>query len=403
MGNKLLIINDFPLIGGAESVVLQVCRYLTEIGNSDGWSLCGMTSRDGPLAEAMGKIGELPLAFIDIQGLKMHWLSLNAWSGVLRAIRAWIEKEHPDVILCNSIWSAIVTERAVRNDISIVCAVHAAIAPKRLMKRIGFNLAGALLVRGIRHWITVSDHLSAEIRRLGIKENRISIIPNGVRIPPFAPVNRTGPFRHRYGISPDGIVAVTIGRLDPGKGQHVLIETIQSLVEDGLDLYLVITGEEYAGSGSEPVYTRILRKMIAANGLQARIVLTGFVDDTDQILQESDIMVSASGEESFGLAVLEGMAAGRPVVVSNVDGHRRLVSDGVSGYLVEWGDVSGFCDAIRRLVLDPTQRVRMGEQARQSALAYDLDATLSRWKNCLQMVAGDGRNDNRRHRSGVDS
>lgn len=395
MSNRLLIINDFPLIGGAELVLLQLCRrLLLETGqrtvrqpDSDGirrsLEFRVVTSGEGTFSNAVNRLGIAQIYFIDIQNLKQHWLSIPAWRRIRHQFRILCAEFQPDAILCNSLWSAVVVSRITPRSMPVLCAVHAAVAPKRQLKRMVFVSAGSFLVRRVNRWITVSEELACQMRSLGIRPDRIDIIPNGVPIPESTAVKRDGGFRRRHRIPPDGIVALVSGRIDPGKGQHVLIDAFQRLIAEDLDLYLVITGEEAVPAGGSAAYTRILQKMILANDLTGRIFLTGFVPDPAPLMMEADMVVSASREESFGLAVLEGMAAGRPVVASNVDGHRRLISDGVNGLLTGADDVDGYCNAVRKIATDSGYAKTLAEAARKTAMHYNLDDTMNCWTECI--------------------
>lgn len=414
MSNRLLIVNDFPLIGGAEQVLLQLCRRLlleNELrtirqpdsdGNRRSLEFRVVTSRKDAFSNAVNRLGDMPIHFIDIQTLKQRWLSIPAWRRIRHELEMLCTEFPPDAILCNSLWSAVVVSRITPRSMPVLCAVHAAIAPKRWLKRMVFISAGSFLVRRLAGWITVSEELACQVRSLGIRPDRIDIIPNGVPIPESTAITRDGAFRTQHRISTDGIVALASGRIDPGKGQHILIEAFQRLITEGLDVYLVITGEEAVPAGGSAAYTRILQKMILANDLTGRIFLTGFVPGPAPLLMEADLVVSASREESFGLAVLEGMAAGRPVVASNVDGHRRLIADGVNGLLAGADDVDSYCNAVRKIATDSGYAKTLAEAARKTAMQYNLDDTMNCWMESIRQVikrqSGTG---NRPTRSGV--
>jgi glycosyltransferase involved in cell wall biosynthesis len=110
-----------------------------------------------------------------------------------------------------------------------------------------------------------------------------------------------------------------------------------------------------------------MEERVAALGLSARFRFLGFRSDAPKIVQAFDIVAAPSHVEPLGLAALEGMAAGRPVVGSRVGGIPETVVDGETGYLVPPSDPLALADAIGRLVHEPALRSTMSAAARQRA------------------------------------
>ncbi|MCL6642775.1 MAG: glycosyltransferase [Candidatus Bipolaricaulota bacterium] len=99
----------------------------------------------------------------------------------------------------------------------------------------------------------------------------------------------------------------------------------------------------------------------------------GFRKDVPQLLHATDIFVLPSKREGLPRSIMEAMAAGKPVVATDVRGSRDLVENGVTGILVKLGDVVGLAQAILQLIHDPELRLRMGEAGREKIQAYSLD------------------------------
>ncbi len=400
MTNRILavVINDFPHIGGAEQVILNVCRHIVTDPRYKTVTLRVITSGPGAFDTAVSRITGTHADYVDLRSLKSNWFKPAARRHIIESVRIIIEKhrqtsDEPVIILCNSLWSAVVVNGlAGKIEIPVICAVHADIAPKRMFKRALFDLTGRFIVRNISGWITVSDSLSKQLQTIGVPDNRIRVIPNGVDLPALFQVDKNGQWRAGFNIPSNAVVILTAGRLAPDKGQHVVLESVKALLSEGLNIYLLITGTEDAGHSSSQTaeltesesavsgaYTRILQKMIQAESLQKRIILTGFVDDIHTVLNESDIVVSASRQESFGLSVLEAMAFARPVVVSDIGGHKRLVTDGVNGFRIDPDDITGFTTALRRLIKNADLRGAMGHAGRRIAENYDNNVTMNQW------------------------
>ena len=101
--------------------------------------------------------------------------------------------------------------------------------------------------------------------------------------------------------------------------------------------------------------------------LGSRFLFTGWRSDVPLVMPALDVFVSASDGEPFGRAIVEAMAAGVPVIVTDSGGKAEIVEDGVSGVLVPQGDVAALAEAMGSLMRDPQRRERMGEAARERA------------------------------------
>lgn len=182
------------------------------------------------------------------------------------------------------------------------------------------------IVRRARAVICVSEALAEAARRCGGRDVRT--IPNGVRLPV------------ELGDEAEPAEVLFAGRLSPEKGIPELVAATE-----GLNLVV-------AGDGP-------LRHLVPD--------ALGFVphDELERLYARAAVVVLPSHREGLPLCVLEAMAHGRPVVASAVGGIPELVEDGVTGYLVEPGDVAGLRAAIERLLADPALRRRMGRAARE--------------------------------------
>ena len=116
-----------------------------------------------------------------------------------------------------------------------------------------------------------------------------------------------------------------------------------------------------------------MRRFVRANGL-GDVLFAGRVDDVDKarFYKTADIFCAPStGQESFGIVLLEAMAAGLPVVASDIHGYKRVVQRNVTGLLVEPKDPDALAGAIERLICEPALRQRLGEAGARRAPEYD--------------------------------
>jgi len=172
-----------------------------------------------------------------------------------------------------------------------------------------------------------------------------AIVPNGMDLAPFIAVSQR-PRRHR-----DPTV-VFVNRLDPRKGFAVMVEAFAVAAAQVPALRLVVAGE-----GPE-----IRAVQLLAPALRARVELLGTVAHAEipGVLAGGDIFVApAIGSESFGLVLLEAMAAGTPIVASRIDGYSDVARDGVEAALVEPGDAAALGRRIVQVLQDAPLRERL--------------------------------------------
>jgi glycosyltransferase involved in cell wall biosynthesis len=151
----------------------------------------------------------------------------------------------------------------------------------------------------------------------------------------------------------------TACRLEPVKGIPTLLKAIALVAKKHSSVRLVIAGE-----GS---WRNRLEEEAAQLGVQDKVSFLGWQDDVATLLGSWSIFVLPSLDEGFGVAVLEAMASGLPVVASDVGGLRELVQDGQTGFLVPPNDVNQLADKLLFLLDDPDLRMRMGIAARSRA------------------------------------
>jgi glycosyltransferase involved in cell wall biosynthesis len=159
-------------------------------------------------------------------------------------------------------------------------------------------------------------------------------------------------------IPADRIVVGIVGRLQPWKNQHQLLEAVALLRSEGLPIHaLVVGGSAY---GLSPEYAEQIRTRVASADLAGAVTMTGHVPDARRLIPAADIHVNASEGEPFGIVLIEAMAAGLPVVAVNRGGPAEIIEHERSGLLVGTSDPQDLATALRRLVNDVELRRRLG-------------------------------------------
>jgi glycosyltransferase involved in cell wall biosynthesis len=205
--------------------------------------------------------------------------------------------------------------------------------------------------------IGCSSRAAAERQSRVAPRRRVFVVHPGVMSPSL-----NGTLQREPSADNDVVVGL-IGRVQPWKGQDRLLRAIALLRQRGLPVRgLLVGGDAW---GLSPRYTRDVRALVDELGLHHAVTLTGQVDDVWPHMLATDIVVSASQGEPFGIALVEAMAAGRPVVAPAGAGPGEIVVDGETGLLVADASPDALAAGIERLVRDAALRRRLGTQARR--------------------------------------
>ncbi|MDQ6945561.1 MAG: glycosyltransferase family 4 protein [Actinomycetota bacterium] len=161
-----------------------------------------------------------------------------------------------------------------------------------------------------------------------------------------------------------------VGRLDPWKGQHVFLDAFARAFPDGDEQAVVVGAPIFASDG----YEEALRLQVAALGLTGRVDFRGFRQDPEDELRRLDILVHASTiPEPFGQVVIEGLAAGLPVVAADAGGPAEVIEHGTNGLLYPPGDTEALARALKLLASNRPLRERLGSAGEIEALHFTPD------------------------------
>lgn len=192
--------------------------------------------------------------------------------------------------------------------------------------------------------------------------------------------NRRKELRKEFGFNNRDIVILTVAELNANKNHKQVIDSLENLQNYDNIYYLVVGVGEYES---------YLREYIHDKGLDNKVKLLGFRRDIPELLCISDIVALTSMREGLPRCIMEAMAAGKPLIATNIRGNRDLVKNGVNGYLVPINDVSATVEAIKKLVQDKELRTKMGNEGRKIIKDYSIDKVLkemdeiySRYVNC---------------------
>lgn len=229
-----------------------------------------------------------------------------------------------------------------------------------------FGPAGDLAVRLVERTlarvtdriVTISARQKHDIcERFGVaRPDQVDVIELGLDLDDLLVLGADGRLREALGLTDEAVVFTYAGRLVPIKDLPTLIRAFAVVATRVPQAHLVIAGD---GGLRQP-----LEALAASLGLTNRVTFTGWRRDLDVLYAGTDVGVLSSINEGTPVALIEAMAAGRPVVATAVGGVEDIVAHERTGLVVSPGNVAALADAMERLALDPARRKRMGAAAR---------------------------------------
>ena len=325
---------------GGEVCLVNLARGLAARGHD----VTGIVRPDGRLASALSGHGlarcELPL---------VDWYEPVS----IARLGAWLRRERIDIVHTHTprdwfIAAAATLGGPARN-----------VATRHLLMPVAHPSLKRSFLRRLSAMIAVSAAVrrGVETSRL-VAPDRLVTVPNGVALP--EPSDRLGPLRAAQRLGPDDLVVGCVARLSPEKGLADLLRAAALLLPRWPRLVVLVVGD--APIGSE--HPEELRRLATELGLASAVRFCGYLPDAGRLCAEFDIQVVCSRAEPCGLATLEAMAQGRPIVATASGGSPELMDDGVEGFLVPPQDPARLAGRLECLLDSPGLRREMGRRGR---------------------------------------
>ena len=339
----------YPLPGGVNAHVQELYENLVARGHD----VRIISSTHGPQRASEGDIIRRGYGWSVPTNGAVGTLTVSHRYGQL--VQEMLDREQFDLIHYHEPFVPFLSLQVLRHSTSVNVATFHAYSGwspsyefgKRMMARFAGRLHGRIAVSAAaRHFI--NRYFPGEYK----------VIPNGVDLRDYRDVTPFARWR-------DGTHNILfIGRFESRKGLMYLLKAYRTLRRDGYGCRLLLVGV-----GPQE---RDARRYIATRRLQG-VEFLGRVSDADKAraFATADVFVSpATGQESFGIVLLEAMAAGRAIVCSDIHGYKGVVRRGEQALLVPPKDSVALAGAIGQLLRDPALRTRMGESGRQRAVQF---------------------------------
>ena len=367
---RVLFVNHTGTPGGAEIAMLNLIRHL----DPAKIKASVVFGADGPVVEQMRQVADtyvlsLPIAVggakKDAMGLAsvLRLQAMFLAIGYIWRLARFIRRNNPDFIHTNSLKahllggfaSLLARKRVVWHLRNSVDRDYLSSSTVRVMFR--------FMARRIPEFVitcsaATMQSLSDQGRANGCAS--VSTNPRGAVVHDGT-VSSCVPSKAR--LKDGGYRIALIGRISPWKGQHIFIRAAAMVRERFPKAQFFIVGASLFG---EEDYEREVRELAKSYGVPDLIIFTGFRKDVLSVIADMDVIVHASTiGEPFGQVIIEGMAAGKPVIATDGGGVPEIVENGSTGILVPMGNAAAMAEGIARVLADPELAAEMGRRGRE--------------------------------------
>lgn len=370
MPNRVIgIVCTSPGWGGLELNTLRLAGWLREIG----WKVHLLVQSGKPLEQHAGDAATSLQSF-DGPGLPKK-------AARLRTMHKWILQYRIRVVFVpfnKDINVASLYKRFYDGDIGLIYQQHMQVGVRKR------DFIHTLRYAMIDIWVSPLQYLKAETLRLTrVKEERIEVVPIGLDAAPIlASTLSREQARLQLQLPSDAYLIGVLGRLDPKKGQDIVIRGLAKLRQNSSVRYqVVVMGNPTIDEGD--AYQRMLRKIVQDEKLESVVHFRPYTEDIMQFFRSVDLFAMPSHGETYGMVTLEAMAAGVPVVGTNNDGTREILGEGRFGYLFEKEDVDGFCKQVETVQKDTNLPTKLDLAREQALTQYSKARMLERISDLL--------------------
>ncbi|MBU0580172.1 MAG: glycosyltransferase [Candidatus Margulisbacteria bacterium] len=304
--------------GGAEHIILKVCRYLQNTRLYD-IKIIGLVDEQPSLEKDFAQLGitTKSLFYNDKKSLCLQLPTIFRLKKILK-------EEKPDILL-NVLFPCIVLGGFIGKLAKVPIIIGNLHGPAVFKKKIAI-LLDRFVSRYYKGYIAVADHIKKQFStRENIPENKISVIPNGIELKTLPKDFNRDNFRTEWGIGKNDIVIGTIGRTYREKNQEYLVEIGQHLSKLFPNLKVLIVGDG-------PLFVS-LKKKVHDLGIENICILTGWQTSPINFLSIMDLFVLPSHYEGMPCSIIEAWQHKIPVAGTKVLGIQDLIKDNTTGIL----------------------------------------------------------------------
>lgn len=206
-------------------------------------------------------------------------------------------------------------------------------------------------------------------KRKIIPSRKVEVIHLGINTGIFKPSNQKAA-RKILNLPPDKLIITIVGRLDPAKDHLTFLKAADKVAKQVKNSVFLIVGSQKGDfTGIKNQYLKTLKQYLRQHpSLARKVISVGFIDNMPAVYQSSDILVSSSISESFGLGLAEAAACSLPIVSTNVGSQKLIVHENKNGFLVPPKRADLLAEKIQILANNPQLRIRFGVYGRANVI-----------------------------------
>jgi len=344
--------------GGTPRVVFELCRELVKKGHNVTVYTTDVFDKDKRVEQSDVEVDGLALS--EVEGIKIKYfknisnsLAFNQKVFISPAISKALKKNLKQFDMVHlhefrTLQNAAAYKYLTKYKIPYVLSAHGSVLRlmgKEFLKMLFDKSIGFKILKSAKRVIAVSNIEVEQYIKMGVERDRISLIPNGINISEFENADKVkGNFRRAYKLS-DKKILLFIGRLNAIKGIDFLLNTFAILTKDIKDTILVIAGPDDGYKSEIESRINLLKindKVLLIDGL--------YGEDKISAMKDADMFIYPSRHEIFGIAPLEALMCGTPVIVTENCGCADFLREANGGIVVKYQDISGLLDSIQNIL-----------------------------------------------------
>jgi len=362
---KILFLSSFSEIGGAEKSLLSLAEGLTK----KGVDVSVITNKKGPLTNSL-KRKKIRCIVFSIS----HFQIFRCWQVALLPFKIFklaklVKGLAPDIIHCNNQYSAqwgVLIARILK----IPVVVHHRAEYFSPISKLVYNSFGKNIAN-----IYISKFIEKQKKPLLNKQcyrgNKVICNPVALK---EAGQKACSDLRRKLKISERDFVILFLGRIDPLKGLHRLINAVSGLKHS---VKVIVAGSSSINRFGS-YYEKKCRKMIARNDLQDKFIFSGFVDGVENYMKAADILTVPSKNEGFGRVIIEAMISGIPIIADKSGGITEIIRNNTDGLLINSSDIKLFIKTLESAIGDSKLRARLITNGKKRAKSFSVDDHVKR-------------------------
>lgn len=331
--------------GGAEQIVLSLAKSLKENGSDVA------VASPGSDPYLFQKLKESDIKAFPLATQDRKWQIFEI-AKVIKTFRPDIIHSHMFDANLPSTLASLISRKP------IILTIHSTVYELETWKR---KLINALLSRCVSQVVAVSKAVALKLNSAGVPANKIICIYNGVDVSQFMGDSKNK-FRQELCIPDDSRLMGMVANLRPAKDHEMAIKAAAMVIKKVPKTHFMMVGD---GVDKTAQALMRLREYL---GVSRNVHFLGFREDIPNVLKSLDLFVLASKVEGLPVSIIEAMAAGLPVVASNVGGIAELIEEGITGFLVPPGDYNRLAEKIKVILQNPTLAKSMGIEGRKKIL-----------------------------------